>query len=226
MLTRLPAATGAAAPGEVSGDLLRRMRSGPAAQGQAPDCRSGPVLGTRTARVPDCRPLLADPDDLTLAFQPIVDLAGATIAGYEALVRFPGSAGPDVWFATAAEAGIAAELEALAVHKALAAVDHLPADTFRVLGPPAARRAAPPGGQTRPRPGERRGHRPRARGAGRTAPVSLRVHPTTDVIEALQRALTRAPAVRFDPVLCTDRTGHVLGLLRIEDLASASRKGR
>ena len=47
------------------------------------------------------------------------------------------------------------------------------------------------------------------------APVSLRVHPTTDVTETLQRALTRAPVHRFDPVLCTDRHGSVLGLLRI-----------
>src|SRR5215207_628978 len=88
------------------------------------------MLGTRTTRLPDCRPLLADPDDLTLAFQPIVDLAGATVAGYEALARFPGSAGPDVWFAAAAEAGVAAELEALAIHKALVAVEDLPPDTF------------------------------------------------------------------------------------------------
>ena len=80
--------------------------------GPGPADDSG-VEGVRTALLPDCRPLLADPDDLTLVFQPIVDLAGATIAGYEALARFPGSAGPDVWFAAAAEAGIAAELEAL-----------------------------------------------------------------------------------------------------------------
>ena len=59
-----------------------------------------------------------------------------------------------------------------------------------------------------------------------TAPVSLRVHPTTDVREVLQRALTRAPAQRFDPVLCTDQSGHVLGLLRLEDLASAARTAR
>ena len=59
-----------------------------------------------------------------------------------------------------------------------------------------------------------------------TAPVSLRVHPTTDIAEALQRALTRAPAQRFDPVLCTDPSGHVLGLLRLEDLASAARAAR
>src|SRR5215217_6127639 len=84
------------------------------------------MLGTRTARLPDCRPLLADPDDLTLVFQPVVDLATARIVGYEALSRFPGTAGPDVWYAAAADCGLAAELEALAVTKALAAVPLLP----------------------------------------------------------------------------------------------------
>jgi EAL domain-containing protein (putative c-di-GMP-specific phosphodiesterase class I) len=54
------------------------------------------------------------------------------------------------------------------------------------------------------------------------APVSLRVPPSAGVTETLQRALTRPPVHRFDPVLCTDRTGAVLGLLRIEDLASAA----
>src|SRR3712207_6161453 len=88
------------------------------------------MIGPRTNRLPDCRPLLADADDLTLVFQPIVDLAAAAVAGYEALARFPGISGPDVWFAAAAEAGIAAELEALAIHKALDAVDRLPANTF------------------------------------------------------------------------------------------------
>ena len=365
------------------------------------------MLGTRTATLPDCRPLLADPDDLTLVFQPIVDLAGATIAGYEALARFPGSAGPDVWFAAAAEAGLAAELEALAIHKALAVVPSLPPDTFltvnvspHLLGTAAVQDAL----ATRPELHrvvvELTEHTPvddlaalrrqtdalRARGAlialddagsgysglqqlaalrpqvvkldralvsdadtdpvrvalaemlgefagridawllaegietaaelaafallgvplaqgwllGRpspgfaplapeavrlvraqvararasdsvvsllrpvrqcalgeeqpsvppavlvgpqgepaalllvdprtaevyTAPVSLRVHPTTDIADALQRALTRAPAQRFDPVLCTDGTGHVLGLLRLEDLASTARAAR
>ena len=56
--------------------------------------------------------------------------------------------------------------------------------------------------------------------------MSLRVHPTTDVTDALQRALTRPPAQRFDPVVCTDPSGNVLGLLRIEDLASAARTRR
>jgi EAL domain-containing protein (putative c-di-GMP-specific phosphodiesterase class I) len=363
------------------------------------------MLGTRTARLPDCRPLLADPDDLTLVFQPIVDLAGATIAGYEALSRFPGAAGPDVWFAAAAEAGVAAELEALAIHKALAVVDALPPDTFLTVNvSPHLLGCAPVRDALATRPDLRRvvveltEHAPvrdldalrrqcdelRDRGAlialddagsgysglqqlaalrpqvvkldralvsdadtdpvrvalaemlgefagridawllaegietpaelaafaqlgvplaqgwllGRPsagfaplsaevtrlvraqvarirltdtvaslvrpirqhardeelpavppavlrgaqgepttlvlldprtgqvyeAPVSLRVHPTADITEVLQRALTRVPAVRFDPVLCTDRSGHVLGLLRIEDLAAGARK--
>ena len=360
------------------------------------------MLGTRTGRLPDCRPLLADPDDVTLVFQPIVDLAGATVAGYEALARFPGSAGPDVWFAAAAEAAVAAELEALAIHKALAVVPDLPANTFLTVNvSPHLLGSAPVHEALATRPGLRRvvveltEHTPvhdlaalrrqcddlRRRGAlialddagsgysglqqlaalrpqvvkldralvsdadadpvrvalaemlgefagridawllaegletaaelaafarlgvplgqgwllGRpaptflplapavvdlvsaqvararltdsvasllrpvrqleeadgtemppavlvgplgeplslllsdlrtaevyTAPVSLRVHPSADVTETLQRALTRPPAQRFDPVLCTDPTGQVLGLLRVEDLAVAS----
>ena len=361
------------------------------------------MLGTRTA-LPDCRPLLTDPDDLQLVFQPIVDLAGATVAGYEALARFPGTSGPDVWFAAAAEAGVAAELEALAIHKALAAVPALPANTFltvnvspHLLGAPVVQAALASRPDLQRVVVELTEHTPvddletlrrqteelRARGAlialddagsgysglqqlavlrpqivkldralvsdadsdpvrmalaemvgefagridawllaegmetaaelaafmrlgvplgqgwvlgrptpdfaplspavvqlvtaqaarvrltesvasllrsvrqyddgddvvepppavlvgplgeplalllqdartGETfrAPVSLRVHPSADVVETLRRALTRPPAQRFDPVLCTDPTGNVLGLLRIEDLAGTSR---
>jgi EAL domain-containing protein (putative c-di-GMP-specific phosphodiesterase class I) len=365
------------------------------------------MLGTPTLGLPDCRPLLADPDDLTLVFQPIVGLETGAVAGYEALARFPGSAGPDVWFAAAAEAGVAAELEALAIHKALAAVPALPADTFltvnvspHLLGTTPVREAL----ATRPDLArvvvELTEHTPvddlralrdqtdalRARGAlialddagsgysglqqmavlrpqlvkldralvadadadpvrlalaemvgefagridawllaegvetaaelaafaqlgvplaqgwllGRpartfeplapevarlvraqvararltesvasvlrpirqcpqgeplpglppallvgphgeptgllltdprtaevyTAPVSLRVHPSTDIHQTLQRALTRPPAHRWEPVVCTDPTGHVLGILRVEDLIAAARKGR
>jgi EAL domain-containing protein (putative c-di-GMP-specific phosphodiesterase class I) len=356
--------------------------------------------GTRVDSLPDCRPLLADPDDLTLVFQPIVDLAGATVAGYEALSRFPGTAGPDVWFAAAAEAGMAAELEALAIAKALETVPYLPASTFLsvsvrphllgtepvqdalarrpdlrrvvvelaqhtpvddvglhrrteelrergarialddagssdlqqlaalrpqiitldralvsdadadpvrialaemvhefagkidawllaegletaaelaacarlgvplgqgwVLGRPApefaplapavvelvraqvarARLTESVAGLLRPIRqidasddgpeippavvvgplGEPVGlllADPRTREVYR-APVSLRVHPSADIAETLQRALTRPPLHRFDPVLCTDPVGQVLGLLRLEDLASAA----
>jgi EAL domain-containing protein (putative c-di-GMP-specific phosphodiesterase class I) len=361
--------------------------------------------GTRVRAVPDCRPLLADPDDLTLVFQPIVDLANAGVAGYEALSRFPGTAGPDVWFAAAADAGLGSELEALALHKALAAVPALPPNTFLtvnvsphllgtdpvqdalatrpdlrrvvveltehtavddldllrrqtdelrgrgalialddagsgysglqqmatlrpqlvkldralvtdvdtdpvrtalaemvgefagridawllaegietpgelaafarlgvplaqgwLLGRPSAGFAALSPEAIRLvrsqvararltecvtsllRPVRQVGAADHAPGVPPavlvgplgepvglvlsdlrtaevyTAPVSLRVHPSADITETLQRALTRPPAQRFDPVLCTDQVGVVLGLLRVEDLASAARR--
>jgi len=350
----------------------------------------------------DCRPLLAGEDDLTVVFQPIVDLASATIAGYEALARFPGTASPEVWFAAAHEAGLGAELEALALRKALAALPDLPPNTFltvnvspHLLGtaPVAAALAEPatlrrvvveltehmptpdlaalreqtaalrgrgaliaiddagsgyaglqqlaevrpqlvkldralvagadldpvktalaemvgtftdridawllaegietPGELAtfarlgvplaqgwllgRPTPhfapleesvadlvrkqfarvqlaesvvsllrpvrqredGDPDGPPPYVlldaaevpvelvladprTGASYRAPVSLRVPPSAGVGETLRRALTRPPVHRFDPVLCTDRTGAVLGLLRIEDLAAAT----
>ena len=76
--------------------------------------------------------VLADPDGLRMVYQPIADLHRATVAGYEALARFGGpvSATPDVWFAAAATLGRDAELEALAVRKAVAAVPALPPTTF------------------------------------------------------------------------------------------------
>ena len=101
----------------------------------------------------DCRPLLAGAEDLTVVFQPIVDLASATVAGYEALSRFPGTATPDVWFAAAAEVGLGAELEALAIRRAFESLPDLPPNTFltvnvspHLLGsaPVAAALAAPP----------------------------------------------------------------------------------
>jgi hypothetical protein len=34
--------------------------------------------------------------------------------------------------------------------------------------------------------------------------------------------LHRPPTVRFDPVVCTDATGAVVGRLRVDDLAAAA----
>ncbi|MDP9429818.1 MAG: EAL domain-containing protein [Actinomycetota bacterium] len=361
------------------------------------------MTAMRSGTLPDCRPLLAHPDDLTMVFQPIVDLAAVRIVGYEALSRFPGTAGPDVWFAAAADCGLAAELEALAIVKALAAVPLLPDDTFLSVNvSPHLLGSVPVQNVLATRPSLRRvvveltEHTPvddldelrrqadrlRARGAlvalddagsgysglqqmavvrpqvvkldralvtgvdtdpvrtalaemvgefagridawllaegvetagelaalvrmgvplaqgwllGRpapdfaplapevsrlvsaqaaraqltgtvagllrpvrqcdvgeplpgvppvvlvaeqgepvglwlacprtaqphTAPVSLRAHSSDDVTDVLQRALARAPAHRFDPVVCTDATGAVVGLLRVEDLATAA----
>jgi EAL domain-containing protein (putative c-di-GMP-specific phosphodiesterase class I) len=361
------------------------------------------MLGTCEHTLPDCRPLLADPGDLTLVFQPIIDLAAARVAGYEALSRFPGTATPDVWFAAADDAGLGAELEALAIAKALMTVADLPADTFLTVnvsphllgsGPVQEALATRPNLQRvvleltehtavadldalkrqtmalrergalialddagsgysglqqmaalrpqivkldralvsdadsdpvrmalaemlgefagridawllaegletpgelaafaglgvplaqgwllgRPSPGFAplapevaavvRSQVARARltesvaslirparqvtaddevpgippavlvgplgepqqlllasartGEVYTSPVSLRVHPSADITETLQRALTRPAARRFEPVVCTDPTGAVVGLVRIEDLASAA----
>src|SRR3954451_16006244 len=132
--------------------------------------------GTRVLTLPDCRPLLASPDDLTLAFQPIVDLAEATIAGYEALSRFPGTAGPASWFAAAAQVGVAAELEALAIHKALAAVPALPDNTFLTVNvSPHLLGAAPVQAALATRPDLRR------------VVVELTEHTPVDDLDALRR---------------------------------------
>jgi EAL domain-containing protein (putative c-di-GMP-specific phosphodiesterase class I) len=79
--------------------------------------------------------VVAEPERLRMVFQPIADLRRAAVAGYEALARFSGppSATPDVWFRAAAGLGREAELEALAVRKALQALPDLPANTFLTL---------------------------------------------------------------------------------------------
>lgn len=64
---------------------------------------------------------------LSIAAQPIVDLATGTLDGVEALARFPDNRPPDVWFAEAHEAGRGVELELAAVRAALGLLDELPA---------------------------------------------------------------------------------------------------
>lgn len=98
----------------------------------------------------DVRRLLADPAALQMAYQPIVDLRRGVVVGYEALARpaGPPRATPDVWFAAAAAAGLAEELEGVALRKALDARDRLPRNCFlsvnvspAVAGAPAVRDA-------------------------------------------------------------------------------------
>jgi EAL domain-containing protein (putative c-di-GMP-specific phosphodiesterase class I) len=50
----------------------------------------------------------------------------------------------------------------------------------------------------------------------RIVPLSLRVGPSAPLAEVATRAMTRVAARRFDPVLCVDPTGRLLGLLRVE----------
>jgi EAL domain-containing protein (putative c-di-GMP-specific phosphodiesterase class I) len=80
----------------------------------------------------DVQRILADPASMRMAFQPVVDLRRGVVVGYEALARptGPPKATPDVWFAAAAEFGLAEELEAVAIRAALAARPTLPANCF------------------------------------------------------------------------------------------------
>lgn len=52
----------------------------------------------------------------------------------------------------------------------------------------------------------------------RTAPVSLRVPASTGVAELAQRVATRPAETRFDPVVCVDDVGAVVGLVHVEHL--------
>ncbi len=76
--------------------------------------------------------VLTDPTQPTLVFQPIVDLSGGAVAGYEALARFSGpvDATPDVWFAAAAASGLGPALESRVVRAALRARQDLPVNCF------------------------------------------------------------------------------------------------
>ena len=75
---------------------------------------------------------LTRPGVLRSHYQPIVDLARGTVAGYEALTRFDGppAAPPDRWFAAAHAGGFGDALEARALSAALDARSALPPDTF------------------------------------------------------------------------------------------------
>ena len=58
-----------------------------------------------------------------------------------------------------------------------------------------------------------------AAGAGpRVREVLSALAPETSVPEAAARAVSRAPELRFDPLVCTDATGRYVGLVGVEDL--------
>lgn len=55
-------------------------------------------------------------------------------------------------------------------------------------------------------------------GGHRSAPVSLRVPASTGTAELARRVATRPEETRFDPVVCVDDVGAVVGLVRVEHL--------
>lgn len=72
--------------------------------------------------------LLARPEILTPAFQPIIDLRTGLVAGYEALARFapPFRRPPNAWFEQAHRCGLGGRLEAAALLAAVAAPGRSP----------------------------------------------------------------------------------------------------
>jgi len=70
--------------------------------------------------------VLAHPDDLQIALQPIVNLETGDWVGVEALARFPDNDPPERWFAEAHEAGMGVALEKRVVQDALLLLAHLP----------------------------------------------------------------------------------------------------
>ena len=70
--------------------------------------------------------LLAEPANLRVALQPIVDLETGAWVAVEALARFPDNRPPDQWFTEAHEAGIGIPLERLALERALETLPFLP----------------------------------------------------------------------------------------------------
>jgi EAL domain-containing protein (putative c-di-GMP-specific phosphodiesterase class I) len=75
---------------------------------------------------------LLDDRDITMAFQPIVDLLTSRVVGVEALARFSvqPQRRPDEWFAEAAGVELGTDLELLAVSVAIGHLDQLPDDTY------------------------------------------------------------------------------------------------
>jgi diguanylate cyclase (GGDEF)-like protein/PAS domain S-box-containing protein len=76
--------------------------------------------------------VLADPDGITMVFQPIMDLRTGRVAGYESLSRFNREPRrtPDLWFAQAHRHGLGYALEAKAIEAALGWAQTRPAGTY------------------------------------------------------------------------------------------------
>jgi len=68
------------------------------------------------------RRILDDPDTLASVFQPIVELASGRLVAHELLTRFADGTPPDLMFSLAARAGLGAELEQVAIARALAEI--------------------------------------------------------------------------------------------------------
>lgn len=94
--------------------------------------RSGRPVDRPADWAPTLRAVLSAGEQPTMVAQPIVELGGGAVVGYEMLSRFAGppDAPPDVWFAEADRRGYGPTLTARAVDRALLARRHLPSGLF------------------------------------------------------------------------------------------------
>lgn len=95
---------------------------------RALSARSGCGPGARVP-LPASRPS-PDREAFLPVFQPIVELAGRTVVGYEALSRFADGSRPEEVFAAAARCGLAIELESATLEAALDASAPLPGSAW------------------------------------------------------------------------------------------------
>ena len=119
-------ATGPAPPGE-------RPAAGERPAGGRPAAERRPAGGARdgVSRA-DVEAVLAEPEQIRMDFQPILDVRYARTAGWEVLARFDGrcSQGPDHWFAAAYRHGLGIALEAATLRRALSALRMRTPGTF------------------------------------------------------------------------------------------------
>ncbi len=73
---------------------------------------------------------LINADLVKVALQPVVELDGGKVVGFEALSRFGGRVPTDRWFRAASRYGLGGELERLTLRNALALLPDLQADAF------------------------------------------------------------------------------------------------
>jgi EAL domain-containing protein (putative c-di-GMP-specific phosphodiesterase class I) len=62
---------------------------------------------------------------------------------------------------------------------------------------------------------------PKDDGTSATTPAGMLVPPSLSLVETARRAMARPSETRFDPLVCIDRSGRVLGVVAVEDLVLA-----
>ncbi len=74
-------------------------------------------------------------DRFEIVFQPVIDVGGQALIGYEALARFAAQPerSPDQWFSEAHGVELGHRLELRAIHKALASLDDIPDGAYLAL---------------------------------------------------------------------------------------------